>query len=142
MFSMWNDSMWGRENITPFPKNRREMTVPVAAEMTKGRSEAVVKSIISTSIAKMMAAIGALKIAAIAPAEPQANNRIVFLADKLNERARLEPMADPVSTIGASSPTEPPNPTVMELATIEEYMLWLRNLPSCLLMDFKTMLTP
>lgn len=30
-------------------------------------------------------------------------------------RAILDPIADPVETTGASSPTEPPKPTVIEL---------------------------
>ena len=32
-------------------------------------------------------------------------------------------MADPVSTMGASAPTEPPNPMVIDEATTEEYIL-------------------
>ena len=49
-----------------------------------------------------------------------ANNRIVCFGCRLNSRAKLDPTADPVSTIGASKPTEPPNPTVTEAATMEE----------------------
>ena len=32
-------------------------------------------------------------------------------------------MAAPVYTIGASAPTEPPNPMVRELVTMEDHML-------------------
>jgi len=36
----------------------------------------------------------------------------------------FEPIAEPVSTIGASNPTLPPKLTVMVLAISEVYMLW------------------
>ena len=35
----------------------------------------------------------------------------------------LEPMDEPVSTMGASSPTDPPKPTVSELATMLDQVL-------------------
>ena len=38
--------------------------------------------------------------------------------------AKLEPMAAPVRTIGASAPTEPPNPIVTALVAIDDHMLW------------------
>src|SRR5574344_2831688 len=93
-------------SITPSPKKRSERMVPVAAEISNGTTAVAVKSNIKTSIAKTMEAMGALKIAAIAAEEPHANNIMVFLGDKLNNRAKLEPIAEPVNTIGASNPTE------------------------------------
>ena len=35
-------------------------------------------------------------------------------------RPMFDPMAEPVSTIGASGPTDPPKPIVAELAMIDE----------------------
>ena len=93
-------------------------------------------------MANTMAMIGALKMAATAAVEPQASKSVVLLALRLNNRATLEPIAEPVNTIGASSPTEPPKPTVSVLATIEEYILWRRNLPSLLKIDFNRIQTP
>lgn len=129
-------------NITFLPRNKMESTVPVAAETKSGKIDAAVKSIIKTSIANTMAATGALNTAAIAAVQPQAKSSVVFLAFKLNNLDKLDPIADPVSTMGASNPTDPPNPTVNELATMEEYILWLLNLPLLLEIDFKTILTP
>ena len=40
-----------------------------------------------------------------------------------NKRPRFEPMADPVSTMGASAPTDPPKPMVTDEAMTEVYML-------------------
>ena len=37
----------------------------------------------------------------------------------------MEPIAEPVSTIGASAPTDPPKPIVSELATIDDQVLYL-----------------
>ena len=108
------------ENITLRPRKNMDITVPVAAEISKGRMALPVKSSISTSKVKTMAAMGALNMAAMAAAEPHASNKVVCLALRWNNRARLEPMAEPVSTIGASKPTDPPKPTVMALDTMEE----------------------
>ena len=106
-------------NMISLPKNRIESTVPVAAEINNGIIVAAVKSIISTSMANVIAATGAINTAAIAAVEPQASNKEVFFALRLNKRARLDPIAEPVSTMGASIPTVRPIPTVIELATIE-----------------------
>ncbi len=109
--------------VTVSPKKKMERTVPVAAETSNGSRAALVRSSIRTSRAKTMAVIGALKMAANAAVEPQANNNVVVLALRLKSRAKLEPMAEPVKTIGASNPTEPPKPTVNVLAITDEYIL-------------------
>jgi hypothetical protein len=44
----------------------------------------------------------------------------MYLYRNLNMRARFEPIDAPVSTIGASDPTDPPKPMVNELAIIDE----------------------
>ena len=65
-------------------------------------------------MAKMTAPMGAPKIADIAPAAPQPINRVLFFAFRCIKAPTLEPIAEPVITIGASKPTEPPKPTVKE----------------------------
>jgi len=68
-------------------------------------------------------AIGALKIPAIAPAAPQPTKSISVRCSILKTLPRLEPIAEPVNTIGASAPTEPPKPMVMELAITDDHVL-------------------
>ena len=73
----------------------------------------IVISINSTSTVNTSPAIGALKIPAMAPAAPQPTSVIRILRSMRNSLPRFEPMAEPVSTIGASAPTDPPKPMVM-----------------------------
>ena len=75
------------------------------------------------SSVKRTPARGALKIPATAPAAPQPRRMVIFLYDKPMYLATFEPIAAPVYTIGASAPTEPPNPIVTEDAAIEVHML-------------------
>ena len=91
--------------------------------MRIGISEAIVRSIISTSSVNTSPAIGALKMPAMAAAAPQPMSSISVLESSLNTRPRLLPIAEPVSTIGASAPTEPPNPIVMAEAITELHVL-------------------
>ena len=72
---------------------------------------------------KTRPAIGALKMPAIAPAAPHPKSIMRVRCSSLKSRPRLLPMAAPVNTIGASAPTEPPNPIVKPLATIEVHVL-------------------
>ena len=97
--------------------------VAVTEAMSIGRREAMVRSIISTSMVNTRPAIGALKIPAMAADAPHPMSRKMVLLSRLNLRARLLPIAEPVSTIGASAPTEPPNPIVMAEATTEVHVL-------------------
>ena len=78
-----------------------------------GSNDAIVKSSINTSSVNTKPAIGALKIPAIAAEAPQPTNNITVRGSILKSLPKLLPMADPVSTIGASAPTEPPNPMVI-----------------------------
>ena len=96
-----------------------------ARETSSGSSEEAVMSSISISMAKSIPAIGALKMAATAAEVPQAVSRINDLLFRWNSEPSCEPMAEPVSAIGASNPTDPPNPTVSVLLTSEEYV-WCR----------------
>ena len=51
-------------------------------------------------------------------------------------------MAAPVYTIGASAPTEPPNPIVRELVAMEDHILCGLILDSFLDMASSTLVTP
>ena len=91
--------------------------------MSSGTMDAIVKSSISTSRVKQTPAIGALKIPATAPAAPQPTSNISVFCSMRKSCPRFEPMAEPVSTIGASAPTDPPKPMVSELAMVDDHML-------------------
>ena len=116
--------------------------MPATEAINSGIKEAVVKSIINTSIANTIAAIGALKMAAIAPVAPQANNNIRDRVSSLNKLEMLEPIAEPVYTMGASNPTEPPNPTVRVLAIRDVHVLCLSIFPLFCDIDHKIRDTP
>ena len=98
----------------------------VMLEIRIGTNEAMVRSIISTSKVNTKPAMGALKMPAMAAAAPQPTNSITVRLFMLNSLPRLDPMADPVSTIGASAPTDPPHPMVMADATTELHVLCAR----------------
>jgi len=80
--------------------------------ISKGIMETRVRSKLKISIAKIIAATGALNKEDIAPAaaQPISNVRVAWFI--LNIRDKLELNDAPVATVGASSPTEPPKPTV------------------------------
>ena len=81
------------------------------------------KSTISTSRVKTSPAIGALKMPAMAALAPQPTNMIIVFLFILNICPKLLPMAEPVSTIGASAPTDPPKPMVIPDATTDDQQL-------------------
>ena len=89
-----------------------------------GSSDAMVRSIMSTSRVNTRPAMGALKMPAMAPAEPQPTSSMRVLLSRRKSLPRLEPMAEPVSTMGASAPTEPPKPMVMAEAITDDQQLW------------------
>ena len=67
--------------------------------------------------------MGALKMPAMAAAAPHPTNSMRVLLSILNNRPKLLPIAEPVSTIGASAPTEPPNPMVIADAITDDQQL-------------------
>ena len=83
----------------------------------------MVKSIISISKVNSRPAIGALKIPAILADAPHPTRSISTRVSSLKALPMFDPIAAPVYTIGASAPTDPPNPIVIELATTEVYIL-------------------
>ena len=87
----------------------------------------IVISIISTSRVNTKPAIGALKIPEIAADAPQPTKSINVRLSMWNTWPNFEPIAEPVSTIGASAPTDPQKPMVMAEATIDDQQLWPRS---------------
>ena len=108
--------------------------VAVTLEMSMGMSDAMVRSIMSTSMVKTSPAMGALNMPAMAADAPHPTSTIMVLPSSLKVCPRLLPMADPVSTMGASAPTLPPNPMVMAEAMTELQQLCPLNLLCFLLM--------
>jgi len=62
------------------------------------------------SIAKNTPASGALNVAAMPAAAPQATSSLTRRSSRRNACARVEPSAEPICTIGPSRPTDPPPP--------------------------------
>ena len=60
------------------------------------------------SIAKNTPASGALKVAAMPPAAPQATSSLMRCSSSWKVWASVDPSADPICTIGPSRPTDPP----------------------------------
>ena len=89
-----------------------------------GTSEFMVMSIMSTSSVKTRPAMGALKMPEMAAAQPQPTRSITVRLSMPKSWPKREPMAEPVSTMGASAPTEPPKPMVMAEATTDDQQLW------------------
>ena len=95
--------------------------------MRIGTSDDIVMSIISTSSVKTKPAMGALKIPDIAADAPQPTRSIIVRLSTWKSCPSLEPIAEPVSTMGASAPTDPPKPMVMAEATIDDQQLCPRS---------------
>ena len=105
------------------PTNIYEKQVAVTHDTRMGGSEAIDRSTISTSSVKTSPAMGALKMPAMAAAAPQPTSTMRERLSSLKSCPRLLPMADPVSTMGASAPTEPPKPMVMAEAMTDDQQL-------------------
>ena len=102
----------------------------------------MVRSIINTSSTNTKPAIGALKMPETAPAAPHPTRSISVRCSNRKMLPKFEPMAEPVSTIGASAPTEPPKPMVMALAINDDQVL-CRLIRLCLReMAYRIFVTP
>ena len=115
-------STWKEKSDSP-PMKMYEKHVAVTHDIRMGSSEAMDRSTISTSSVNTSPAMGALNMPAMAAAAPQPTNSIRLFFSTWNSCPRLLPMADPVSTMGASAPTEPPKPMVMADAMTEDQQL-------------------
>ena len=78
------------------------------------------------SEAKKTPPIGALKVAAIPPAAPQATRVFRWLSWTPRKRPKVEPQAEPIWTMGPSRPTEPPDP--IESAEARAFTITTRGL--------------
>ena len=134
-------SRW-KENKAVLPRNIYVKQVAVTHETRIGSNDDIVKSIISTSSVNTNPAIGALNIPAIAPAAPHPINSMSVRLSSLNACPRLLPIAEPVSTIGASAPTDPPNPMVMADATTDDQQLCAFSRLRLLLMAYNIRVIP
>ena len=93
--------------------------VPIAEETTTGIKLVSSNSPRSTiSSAKNKPAIGALKIAAIAPADPQAINVFLLSSEITKNLLTQVPTTPPIWAIGPSCPALPPSPRVIIEAKI------------------------
>ncbi len=86
------------------------MTLAVTEDRTTMPKDSAVKSRRISSIAKNTPARGALKVAAMPPAAPQATRILRRSSVTLSQPPRPEPSAEPICTIGPSRPTDPPPP--------------------------------
>ncbi len=114
-------------SIKSFPKNKYDVTIADTDAINKGTSETRVRSKLNTSTANIIAAIGALKIADIAPAAAAPKSIILVLEFMWNILAMFDPIAEPVATVGPSSPTDPPKPTVSGAVIIDPH-IWKRRI--------------
>lgn len=119
MRSSMNGSTCENANMASMPLRMYDTVVAVTAVNRRGSMEDMVRSSSNTSITKRMPAMGALKMPAMAPAAPHPTRIIKLRCSSRKKLPRFDPMADPVSTIGASAPTDPPKPMVIELAIRE-----------------------
>ena len=96
----------------------------------------------STSKVNTSPAIGALKMPAMAADAPQPTSSISVLLSILNNCPRLLPIADPVSTMGASAPTDPPKPMVMADEMTDVQQLCAFSLDCLVDMAYSTCVMP
>ena len=134
-------SRW-KVNSAELPRKIYVKHVAVTHDTRIGSNDDMVRSIISTSSVNTSPAIGALNIPAIAPAAPHPMSSMSVRLSSLNACPRLLPMAEPVSTIGASAPTEPPNPMVIADATTDDQQLWPLSRLRLLLMASSILVIP
>ncbi len=92
------------------PNAARPITLAVTEAITTMPNDSVLKSRRISSIAKNTPASGALNVAAMPPAAPQATSTRIRSSLTRTTRPSVEPSAEPICTIGPSRPTDPPPP--------------------------------
>ena len=132
MFCMRHPSVV-KLNMVLLP-NTRDTTAPAAEAISNGINAGILTSVSNTSKAKITPAMGLLKTAAIPAAAPLAKSKVRSGLVTNKSFPALAPIALPVTAIGASSPTEPPNPTVNALVIICENVLCRSTCEPVLLM--------
>ena len=98
------------------PRKVLEITVAITAESTTDEKFRIPYSPRIISRAKNIPASGALKVAAIPPAAPQAIRILVLSSGSFNSCPSVDPRAELICTIGPSLPTDPPEPIHMDEA--------------------------
>ena len=106
----WPTVKPGRCRNAALPKAARPITLAVTDDSTTMPNAWAVKSARISSMAKNTPASGALKVAAMPPAAPQATSTRIRVSATRTSRPSVEPSAEPICTIGPSRPTEPPPP--------------------------------
>lgn len=103
-------------NTGSFPLRAWDTMVPTADEITIGRKLPILKSLRrAISSANRTPATGALNVAAIPAATPQAIKTRIFPLETLNSCPINPPIAPPPSwAMGPSCPADPPNPSVIQ----------------------------
>ena len=99
------------------PKKWWLTTVAATEEITMGVSREGAKSPRMTSAANRVPAMGALKVAAIPAAAPQATRVRSLRSPRFSNCPMLDPRAEPICTMGPSLPTDPPVPMQIPEAT-------------------------
>ena len=92
------------------PTIARAMTFAVTDETTRTPKASALNARRISSSPNRTPAIGALKVAEIPPAAPQATMRTSRVEGTRSHCPIEEPSADPICTMGPSRPTEPPVP--------------------------------
>ena len=92
------------------PNAARPIASAVTELSTTSPNDRVSKSRRISSSAKNTPAIGALNVAEMPPAAPQATSSRSWDSGRRMSWPVIEPSAEPICTIGPSRPTEPPEP--------------------------------
>jgi len=92
--------------------------VATTDEITMGLNWLTAKSPMITSTAKSAPPMGALNVAAMPAAAPQPTMVRRWRGGARRIWPMVEPMAEPICTIGPSRPTDPPEPMVTAEATV------------------------
>ena len=110
VLARWCTVNAGRCRNGELPSAARPITLAVTEASTTMPKDSAVKSRRISSIAKNTPASGALKVAAMPPAAPQATSTRIRDSATRTSRPSVEPSAEPICTIGPSRPTDPPPP--------------------------------
>ncbi|BAO75234.1 hypothetical protein WPG_1004 [Winogradskyella sp. PG-2] len=127
---MANLSATLKSKSTLSPKKKYEVITEETEAIKSGNNDANVKSKLKISIAKITAAIGDLKIDAIAPADAQAISKLRVFLSIWSSLPKLELIAEADKIAGPNNPTEPPKPTVNGAVISGRYMFFLSTRPS------------
>ena len=107
------------------------MTLAVTDDRTTMPNDCAAKSRRISSMAKNTPASGALNVAAMPPAAPQATSTRIRPSGTLSAEPSVEPRAEPICTIGPSRPTEPPPPMHSAEASDLTTATWGLMRPPC-----------